>query len=178
MKKLIVLIGAALIAAVSVQAQPYYGFTAQPVVSSSAPSKGLAGTNWSSSVAASTSYTNVTLVSGAGARDLALQFTVADVGLSTSNVVWALARNVQGGSPTSASGAGLNLEVFAYVTNTLTGTTASTKVVNLTSTANTPTGVGVVTSFTKGAIPYVYVYSVTVPAATTLTNFSVYSTGL
>jgi hypothetical protein len=162
-------------------AQPYYGFVSAPAVAggtttnNTGQTKGLFGTAWTNSISGG-SYTNLTLLAGPGTRELALQFTVSAASASTSNVVWTLARNVQGGNPTNTAGTGMSLELFATVTNTLSGTTPQTVVVNLTGQPTTPANVGVLTSFSDGAVPYIYLYSVNVPTGSAaVTNYAVYA---
>lgn len=143
---------------------------------------GMSGVTWTNSI--NVAYTNLTLVNpgGIGFRDTALQFTVGVTAAPAgpTNVVWLLARNVSGGSTTNLNGSPMLLDYFAFVTNQVpTGAVISdTVVVNLSSIPTTPAKVGIATSFNDGAIPNIFVYSVTPPASTVLTNVTVYSNGL
>lgn len=152
--KTIVAAALVLAAVITAQAQPYYGFVAQPVVSTTLGTKGVAGTAWTNAIAVAT--TNVTLVSSAGVKDTALQFNASLTATNASEVtvIWQLARNVSGGT---------SYELFQKVTNTVA--------------VNTTAAPTVVVNVNKLAIPYIYVYSVT-PSAGVATNATVYAAGL
>ena len=169
--KLIIAVAALLVAGITSQAQtqPVYGFVAQPVVSTATGTKGVSGVAWTNAIAAAT--TNLTLVSSPGSKDLALQFSASLMATNASSVtvIWQLARSVSGGSSTNLNGSPMVLDLFATVTNTVAvnGTTSPPQIVNY----------GAGTTPAKGAIPFVYVYSCT-PSGGTVTNASVYATGL
>lgn len=124
------------------------------------------GIFWTNSF--TSSYTNLTLVDQTGAKDLALEFTS---GITATNAVagvttvaaWQLARNLRGGTSTNLNGSPMKFELFAIVSNTIpvNALVSTPTVVNLSSAPTTPTGVSVQTSFNKGAIQDIYVYSVT-----------------
>lgn len=132
------------------------------VVVSSGTSKGYGGF-WTNSIIGST--TNLTLLNtSTGLKDMALEFEsqITATNLYPVSVVYQLARNISGGSTTNGSGSPLNLELFAQVTNTIpiNATTTRPTVVNITSAPTTPANVLVQTSFSNGAIPNFYLYSI------------------
>lgn len=172
---------AALFAATISQAQPFYGSVAQPVVSTSAGTKGVSGVAWTNAIAVAT--TNLTLISAAGTKDLALQFqaNLMATNASSVTVVWALAKSVSGGSTTNLNGSPILLDQQLFVTNTIAVNTTASPVVtfNLASLppASVPNGVGPAAYANKGAIDNIYVFSCT-PSGGTVTNTTVYARGL
>ena len=143
--------------------------------------KGASGVWWTNSVSAP--YTNMTLLTSTGTltKDTALQFTANLVATNASavTVVWTLARSVTGGTITNTTGSPAFYELFAQVTNTVpvNSTAAAPVVLNISSMPTTPANVGVLTSFSDGAIPFIYVYSVTTSAGVA-TNLTVSSYSL
>ena len=178
----------ALLAAVTftAQAQPFYGSVNVPVintgVTNAGGTKGASGTvQWTNGITAA--FTNLTLINQTGVRETALQFqaNIMATNASAVTVTWQLARSVSGGSATNGAGTGLLLDYFATVTNTIAINTTASPVltVNLTSLPPSalPTGVACTGTWNDGAIPYIYVFSMT-PSAGTVTNTTVYAAGL
>lgn len=122
-----------------------------------------------SGIAASTTVTNVILIPTAG-NHIVFQFTAAAMQTNGGNVIVQFARNVQGGSLTNTLGTGLNLDLFATMTNTLPANTATTANTTcfLFGPVNGQAYIG------DGAVPNFYIYSITTPANVTLTNYSVW----
>jgi len=127
-------------------------------------------TAWPGYIAASTTVTNISYVASYVGFHAAVQFTASANQTNGGSVILQLARNIQGGAITNAQGTGLNLDLFATVTNTLPANTA-------TSPTTTCWLLGPVNGqgyFGDGAIPNLYIYSITTPANVTLTNYQVY----
>ena len=125
---------------------------------------------WPSYIPASTSFTNITRIDVSGGKDLAIEFNCSSSQQSASNIVFQIGRSVSGGIPTNAIGTGTKIEWFATATNTLPN------VANQISTSvylyGPPQAAG--SNYGEGACTAFYIGYVTVPALTTLTNYSVY----
>lgn len=123
------------------------------------------------SIAAGSNVVNIIPINVSGGKDVAVQFsasaTAATGATNTANLVLyqstmnpVLAYDTATGSMTNAT----PITPFAELTIILTGTTSVSTNVNYSSTS-TPA---------KGAVPYLYVYSIGVAAGAVLTNYSVF----
>ena len=175
-----IIAAAALFVATAVQAQPFYGSVAQPVINTGV-TKGMSGVAWTNGTSAV--FTNLTLISAAGTKYLALQFqaNIMATNGSAVTVIWALAKSVSGGSTTNQNGSPILLDKTLFVTNTIAVNNTASPVVTVNlgelPPATATDGVGPAAYATKGAIDNIYVFSCT-PSAGIMTNSTVYARGL
>ena len=192
--KLTALAVASILTAASALAAGYY-ITPQSgpvqVLTSATTSTALipASTNlvWPNAIPASSTATNVTVVSTAAGLHLALQFTGQATTTNGGNVIIQLGRSVQlpgqmpAGGVTNAVGTGLNIEWFATVTNTfpqnINGQSTNYNTFNFLFGPILGNGAGNGTGGNQGegAITTTYIGWITTPANLVLTNYSAWA---
>ena len=142
---------------------------------------------WPSSIPASSTATNVTVISTANGTHLALQFTGQATTTNGGNVIVQLGRSVQlpgsmpAGGVTNAIGTGLNIEWYATVTNAfpqnINGQSTNYNTFNFLfgPVLGNGNGNGTGGNQGEGAITTTYIGWITTPANLVLTNYSVWA---
>lgn len=166
------------IAATSVGVLPKAGSPIINTSSGTVTNQLLSTTNtvaWPTCILSGQTVTNVTAFSVSGGTHLVIemdnQITTASAA-GTTNIIYQIGRNVNGGSPTNSIGTGLKLELFATITNTLPASAAAN------TTYTKCICFGPQTGYTDGAFEggctTFYIWSIAAPANLTVTNSQVY----
>lgn len=136
---------------------------------------------WPSDVVAGGTVTNVTAFPlPAGTKTVAFQMNsqvMATMGASTTNHIWFLGRNVQGGYPTNSIGSGLNIEWFTTITNTLPASGVAGTIYTATATLGPVSGqsaAGTPAANTLAGYTTLYIGGCVAPANCVITNYSLF----
>jgi hypothetical protein len=146
-----------------------------PVVNSTASTNQVVNfPYWPVVVAGGTSVTNFTKIDISGKENVALQFQCQSTNTTTtSNVVWAVYKNIAGQTATNAVGTNVRYDTLGFVTNVLNGVTPVVTVATY-----TPLGKAATTSQSSdngiAGVTTLYIGNVTTLGLSGLTNYQVY----